>query len=59
MFKLEFRTDNAAFEDNYQQEAERILTLVSYSIGQGKTDGRCIDANGNHIGNWSFSSGGE
>ena len=59
MFKLEFSTDNAAFEDNGQEtrahEVQLILLRISAKLAHGDTFGAVKDSNGNTIGRWSLS----
>jgi len=50
--KVEFETDNAAFED--PGEAARILHKIADAIEAGSTLGAIHDINGNRIGSYSF-----
>lgn len=53
MFKLEFTTDNAAFDNNAMPgEVARILQWVAGRIKDGHVSGRVIDANGNIVGGY-------
>jgi hypothetical protein len=55
MFKLEFKTDNAAFQDdNFAYEVERILHKVASQVNEGKTEGSILDYNGNLIDHFSW-----
>ncbi|GAA2321631.1 hypothetical protein GCM10010149_88360 [Nonomuraea roseoviolacea subsp. roseoviolacea] len=58
MFKLEFKTSNAAFDDendgNAQAEIKDILTDLAAKVYDGYTEGVIKDTNGNRIGSWSF-----
>jgi hypothetical protein len=54
VFKLEFATDNAAFE-NEAAEIARILREAANSVERGRTTGRAVDLNGNHVGDWSWT----
>jgi hypothetical protein len=61
MFKVEFATDNAAFEDNADAEVRRILVKVADEVGAGYAfnDGGkygtvILDSNGNSVGRWYF-----
>lgn len=64
MFKLEFKTSNAAFGDErdpeYVQrvdklrEVNRIMKNVTTEIAMGKTYGSIMDINGNKIGTWEL-----
>lgn len=56
MFKLSFRTDNAAFDDDDDDDAApeiaRILRLVADSVSNGVKSGSIRDISGNTIGKW-------
>jgi hypothetical protein len=58
MFSLNFDTDNAAFgdddEDDRRAECARILRVVADALEAGRYKGRCIDLNGNSVGDWGF-----
>lgn len=59
MFKLKMDTGNEAFQDDGQSghehlEAARILREIADKLDHGKRDGRCMDANGNIVGEWGF-----
>jgi hypothetical protein len=57
MFKLEFTTDNAAFE-NEAAEIARILRHIADYIEHGGINahhGRANDLNGNRVGEWSWT----
>lgn len=59
-FKLEFKTDNAAFhEDEYAmaEEVSSILKGVAEKIAaaDGTTEGPVRDTNGNTVGKWSLT----
>ena len=55
MFKLEFDTDNAAFEDGREAECARILRRIAERLEAGATYGRAMDANGNKCGEWELT----
>jgi hypothetical protein len=59
MFKLEFKTDNAAFGESFptecSDECARILSAISQRLRQGDVRGRCIDYNGNCVGTWELT----
>lgn len=60
MFKLEFSTDNAAFEGDLKwMEIDTILRAVADKAGDGRTGGPIHDSNGNRVGAWSLTEGGE
>ena len=55
MFKLEFETDDDAFQnDNFSVEVERILKAVTERVKRGDTEGKIRDNNGNAIGTFSW-----
>ena len=54
MVKIEFETDNAAFEDMGEKEVYRILDSIKSWIGSGASSGYIHDYNGNTVGEWSF-----
>lgn len=57
MFKLEFTTDNAAFEgDELYMKAGRIVTAIGERVADGQTKGACWDSNGNRVGEWSLTA---
>lgn len=54
MMKIEFETDNAAFEVDYQEnEVSRILRKIAHDVVSQRS-GIIFDANGNKIGTWSL-----
>lgn len=55
-FKLEFDTDNAAFDGFPEEEIGEILVVLADSVrlASGATGGTIRDANGNSIGHWSW-----
>lgn len=54
MFKLEFSTDNAAFEGEFEVEVIRILETVSDRVNKWHREELVKDINGNTIGKWSL-----
>lgn len=55
MFKVEFKTGNAAFEeDNGRYEIARILKVIADKLLDGENKGSIRDYNGNHIGDWKL-----
>lgn len=63
MFKIEFRTDNAAFSEDcggsLEYETIRILKEVIDKIAYGRAVGSIMDINGNNIGEWSLTQSSE
>lgn len=60
MFKVEFETSNAAFDDendgNSREEIRRILRGISFDVYEnGETGGMIRDSNGNRIGSWEYT----
>lgn len=67
MFRLEFRTDSAAFcgddtsedftgdVDARTAETCRILHRIAANVEAGRMEGNAIDLNGNTVGMWSLS----
>ena len=53
MFKIEFDTGNAAFEEYDTYEIRRILAYIGEQL-EFKTEGSVIDINGNKIGSWKY-----
>lgn len=55
MFKIEFETDNAAFEDMQTEEVARILREIADKVENGSFSFACgvvRDYNGNTVGKW-------
>ena len=50
--KVQFKTDNAAFEDYKEGEIARILCSIARKIKAGSTSGKVTDINGNAIGEY-------
>ena len=46
--KINFKTDNAAFED--PNEIGRVIRMIATQIDSGKTSGIIRDSNGNKVG---------
>lgn len=57
MFKLEFSTSNAVFEDYATSEITRILKNAQKDISMGCVASNIIDINGNVIGAWRWTRG--
>lgn len=63
MLKIEIKTGNAAFQDELYEGADdycmrleclRILSDIRGKIADGYSQGKCMDINGNAVGNWSL-----
>lgn len=61
MFRLEIKTDNAAFEGNsYHLEIARILGKVAKNLEDGKVNSLLFDENGNRVGeSWDDTDEGQ
>lgn len=55
MFKLEFETDNAAFETDAAAEANHTLQEIAGCLRAGYTEGIIRDINGNRIGRYELT----
>ena len=57
MFKAEFSTNNAAFDDMPATESARILRQIADNIESGAQlgGGAIRDANGNTVGHWELT----
>lgn len=56
MFRIEFATDNAAFEDAPVTEIEAIFARIAGAVAVCQDGGRIMDSNGNHVGDWSANA---
>jgi hypothetical protein len=52
--KIEFSTDNAAFEVAKDYMIATVLRELAMKIEAGKTEGAVVDNNGNTVGQWSI-----
>ena len=56
MFTLTIETDNAAFGDgDGRAEVARILRDIADKVGVWQSYGRCMDSNGNNVGEWELT----
>lgn len=68
MLNITISTENAAFKGNgiepeskweadfyRNEEIKRILKNVCNQLDNGKLSGKCIDINGNAVGDWSIN----
>ena len=53
-FKLEFRTDTAAFDEDSAREMSRILWQITGRVLTGGLNGNIRDVNGNVIGKYEI-----
>lgn len=53
-FQIDFKTDNAAFEDNMQFEVIEILKRIIKKVDRCENGGQVFDSNGNNIGEWGY-----
>lgn len=40
--------------DPYGTEVRRLLRQIEHALGDGQTEGVCMDINGNRVGEWSY-----
>ena len=52
--KIQFDTDNAAFDEYGDAEVRRILEEIADKVERGYGYGAILDINGNHIGSWKM-----
>jgi hypothetical protein len=52
--KIQFKTDNAAFEEDAWAETIRILHDIAEKLRQHQDNGIIMDVNGNRIGQWTL-----
>ena len=52
--KIQFDTDNAAFEEYGDAEVRRILEEIADKVEHGYDHGSIMDINGNKIGSWEL-----
>ena len=50
--KIEYSTDNAAFDEELMDEVDRISRDISGKVREGIVEGGIKDINGNTIGHW-------
>ncbi len=51
-FRLEFDTENAAFDDHIRRAVPHVLKNVAQVVAFGGNRGKIRDFNGAHIGRW-------
>lgn len=58
--KIEFETDNEAFQDGEREQecADTLRVIIELVLG-GKTSGKLMDRHGNRIGHWNLEEGDE
>ena len=52
--KIEFNTDNAAFDDNRIEEIDSVLATFFKQLEKGWTWGPLKDSNGDTVGQWRW-----
>jgi hypothetical protein len=58
MFTLKINTDNAAFGERGAEKAAEVAMILRRVVGEllgENLSGRCRDANGNAVGEWSLT----
>jgi hypothetical protein len=56
MFKVEFETDNEAFNgSSCEAEIKRILQKIAMRVANGETEGAIMDYNGNRVGSFELT----
>ena len=55
MFKLQFETDNSAFDDGAATEVARILRAIADRVEDGNFEGFATDNNGNSVGKFRLN----
>lgn len=55
MFRIKFETDNGAFDHAPREEVARILEDITAKARAGQYSGKIHDANGNTVGEWSWT----
>lgn len=56
MFKLTIETDNADFEDDEGRTISVLLATIAAKLLDGERAGRILDANGNAVGDFTFTA---
>jgi hypothetical protein len=51
---IKFKTDNAAFEEDFSGEVVRILQVIIQDVERGYDNGAIMDVNGNKVGTWTY-----
>ncbi len=67
MLTIKIKTGNEAFRDEMVtdrkgnpvldptgREVRRLLKVIGEQIGDGRKDGKILDINGNHVGEWKY-----
>jgi hypothetical protein len=55
-FRLEIETDNDAFQLAPEMEVSRLMRVAAEHVNDGRTEGKCIDLNGNTCGSYGFTA---
>lgn len=58
---IDMNLDNEAFQDDFNGASEigRILARIPQDVANGETEGNCRDVNGNTVGHWQITKGGD
>lgn len=58
---IDMNLDNEAFQDDFNGASEigRILAKIPQDVANGITAGTCRDWNGNKVGGWKITEGGD
>jgi hypothetical protein len=54
MLKINFSTRSDAFYPNARMEIACVLRGIVAEIDEGKSEGACVDSNGNSVGQWLY-----
>lgn len=55
MFRVEFETDNADFEDSGPDAIRHFMEQVVLGVACGERAGKLRDRNGNTVGRWEWA----
>lgn len=56
-FQMEIETGNDAFVNAPHMEVARMMRVAAERLNDGEQEGKCIDLNGNVVGQWGFLEG--
>ena len=52
--KIEINSENDAIKRSPEDEAAKLVNDVIRKIKEGRTEGHCMDTNGNSVGEWEY-----